>query len=208
MTLSMRHFACAAALCAALAPTAFPSGTATWELNSYADFIRGRFKGLSLSREGRISLSPKIETLFTSDQPVIWALAQAPDGAIYAATGHRGRLYKIEGPAKSTLLWTAAEPEIFALAVDRSGAIYAATSPDGKVYRIENGKVTEYFAPKARYIWSLAVGPDGALYVGTGEQGKVFRVDSAGHGEVWYETGQSHITGLAVDSQNHVLAGT
>ena len=66
--------------------------------------------------------------------------------------------------------------------MDRSGALYAGTSPDGKVYRIENGKATEYFAPKARYIWSLAVGPDGALYVGTGDQGKVFRVDSAGHG--------------------------
>ena len=208
MILSIRHFACAAALYATLATTAFASGTATWELNSYADFIRGRFNGLSLSREGRISLSPKVETLFTSDQPVIWALAQGPDGAIYAATGHRGRLYKIEGPSKSSLLWTAPEPEIFALAVDRSGAVYAATSPDGKVYRIENGKATEYFAPKARYIWSLAVAPDGALYVGTGEQGKVFRVSSAGQGELWYETGQSHITGLAVDQQNRVLAGT
>jgi len=208
MILSIRHFACAAALYATLATTAFASGTATWELNSYTDFIRGRFNGLSLSREGRISLSPKVETLFTSDQPVIWALAQGPDGAIYAATGHRGRLYKIEGPSKSSLLWTAPEPEIFALAVDRSGAVYAATSPDGKVYRIENGKATEYFAPKARYIWSLAVAPDGALYVGTGEQGKVFRVSSAGQGELWYETGQSHITGLAVDQQNRVLAGT
>jgi hypothetical protein len=208
MILSIRHFACAAALYATLATTAFASGTATWELNSYADFIRGRFNGLSLSREGRISLSPKVETLFTSDQPVIWALAQGPDGAIYAATGHRGRLYKIEGPSKSSLLWTAPEPEIFALAVDRSGAVYAATSPDGKVYRIENGKATEYFAPKARYIWSLAVAPDGALYVGTGEQGKVFRVSSAGQGELWYETGQSHITGLAIDQQNRVLAGT
>jgi hypothetical protein len=204
----MRPFVCAAALCAALASPALSSGTATWELNSYSDFIRGRFNGLSLSREGRLSLSPKVDTLFTSDQPVIWALAQGSDGTIYAATGHRGRLYKIEGPSRSSLLWTAPEPEIFALAVDRSGALYAGTSPDGKVYRIENGKATEYFAPKARYIWSLAVGPDGALYVGTGEQGKVFRVNSAGQGEVWYETGQSHITGLAVDQQNRVLAGT
>ena len=106
----MRHLACAAALCAALAPAAFASGTATWELNSYADFIRGRFNGLSLSREGRLSLSPKVDTLFTSDQPVIWALAQAPDGALYAATGHRGRLYRIDGAAKSTLLWTAPSP--------------------------------------------------------------------------------------------------
>ncbi len=49
---------------------------------------------------------------------------------------------------------------------------------------------------------------DGALYVGTGDQGKVFRVDAAGKGEVYYETGQSHITGLAVDSQGRLLAGT
>ena len=71
MTLSMRHFACVAVLSATLAPIAFASGTATWELNSYADFIRGRFNSLSLSREGRLSLSPKVDTLFTSDQPVI-----------------------------------------------------------------------------------------------------------------------------------------
>jgi len=205
---SIRRLASTAALCALLIPATFASGTATWELNSYSDFIRGRFKGVSLSREGRLSLSPKVDTLFSGDQPVIWAMAQGPDGVLYAATGHRGRLYRIEGEGKSTLLWTADQPEIFALAVDRSGAVYAGTSPDGKVYKIQNGKAEEFFAPKARYIWSLAMGADNALYVGTGDQGKVFRVDSKGHGEAWYETGQSHVTGLAVDNQNRVLAGT
>jgi hypothetical protein len=78
----------------------------------------------------------------------------------------------------------------------------------GKVYRIENGKATDYFAPQARYIWSLALAPDGILYVGTGDQGRVFRVDRAGHGELWYDTGQSHVTGLAIDNQRRVLAGT
>jgi len=128
-----------ALLCAALLPTALASGTATWEMNSYNDFIKGKFKGLSLSREGRLSLAPKVDTVFTSDQPVIWSVAQTSDGTLYAATGHRGRVYKIDKAGKSSLVWTAPEPEIFALAVDRTGAIYAATSPDGKVYRIENG---------------------------------------------------------------------
>ncbi|MCU1234633.1 MAG: hypothetical protein JWP63_2600, partial [Candidatus Solibacter sp.] len=86
--------------------------------------------------------------------------------------------------------------------------VYAGTSPDGKVYRIQDGKATEYFAPKAKYIWSLAIGSDDALYVGTGDQGKIFRVDRTGHGEVWYETGQSHVTGLAIDNQNRLLAGS
>src|SRR4051812_30329190 len=174
-----RPAATLALLAALLAPAMYPSGTTAWEMTSYADFIRGRFEGVSLSREGRLSLAPKVDTVFSSDQPLIWSVAQTSDGTLYAATGHRGRIYKIDKAGKSSLLWTAPEPEIFAIVADRSGAVYAATSPDGKVYRIENGSAAEYFAPKAKYIWSLALGADGALYVGTGDQGKVFRVTAA-----------------------------
>src|SRR3954454_10452282 len=145
----------AAALCAC----AWSSGTTAWELNTYQDFIRGRFEGVSLSRDGQLTLAPKVETLFSSDQPVVWSMAQAPGGGLYVATGHRGRIYIIDRAGKSTLLWTADQPEIFALATDAKGVLYAGTSPDGKVFRIENGKATEYFAPQAKYIWSLATAP-------------------------------------------------
>jgi hypothetical protein len=197
-----------AALPAALTLVLLASGTQTWELNSYADFLRGHFSGTSLSRDGRLSLAPQVDTVFSSGQPVIWMAAQAPDGTIYAATGHRGRVYAVDAAGKSSLLFTAEQPEVFAIAVDSKGAVYAGTSPDGKVYRIVNGKAEEYFAPGARYIWSLAVGPDGALYVGTGDQGKIFRVEGPGKGELYYDTGQQHITGLAVDSQGRLLAGS
>ena len=208
MTSFARALARCATLAAALPSLLLPSGTATWEMTSFNDFVRGRFTGISLSREGRISLAPKMDTVFTSDQPAIWSAAVGPDGSVYAATGHRGRVYRIDRSGKSTLLWTADQPEVFALAVDTKGVVYAGSSPDGKVYRIEDGKASEYFAPKARYIWCLTVAPDGALYVGTGDQGRIFRVESAGNGEVYYETGQAHITGMAVDSQGRLLAGT
>jgi hypothetical protein len=207
MTAFIRYSARAAALGAAAALFALAGGTATWEMTSYGDFIRGRFQGVSLSRDGRLSLAPRVDTVFTSDQPVIWTVAEAPDGALYAGSGHRGRLFRIDPAGQSALLWTAAQPEIFAIAVDSAGAVYAGTSPDGAVYRIENGKASEYFNPHARYIWSLAVAPGGILYVGTGDQGKIFRVEAPGKGELYYETGQSHITGLAVDSQGRLLAG-
>jgi len=197
-----------AALPTALTLLLLASGTQTWEMNSYADFLRGHFSGTSLSRDGRLSLAPRVDTVFSSGQPVIWMAAEAPDGTIYAATGHRGRVYAIDAAGKSSLLFAAEQPEVFAIAVDSKGAVYAGTSPDGKVYRIVNGKAEEYFAPGARYIWSLAVGPDGALYVGTGDQGRIFRVDAAGKGELYYDTGQQHITGLAVDSQGRLLAGS
>lgn len=205
-TLSRASVAAAAAVC--LASVLLASSTTAWEMNSYSDFIRGRFHGISLSREGRLSLAPKVDTVFSSDQPVIWSVAQGPDGSIYAATGHRGRVYRIDAAGKSSLLWTASEPEVFAIAVDSHGVVYAGTSPDGKVYRIVDGKASEYFSPQSRYIWSLAVARDGALYVGTGDQGKIFKVTARNQGELYYSTGQSHITGLAIDSQGRLLAGT
>jgi WD40 repeat protein len=182
--------------------------TTTWEMNAYQDFLRGRFYGVSLDRDGRLTIAPKLETIFSSGQPAIWSMVQAPDGSLYAGTGHRGRVYRIDASGANTLLWTSDEPEVFAVALDSHGVLFAASSPDGKVYRIEKGKATEFFAPKAKYIWSLAFAADGSLLVGTGAPANVYRVDKSGKSELYYETGQSHVTALAFDAQGNVLAGT
>ncbi len=187
---------------------AFGATTTTWEMNGYQDFLRGRLNGLSLSRDGRLTLGPSLDTVFASDQPQIWSVAQGSDGSLYVGTGNRGRVYKIDPAGKSALLWTADQPEIFAVAVDSKGVVYAGSSPDGKVYRIVNGKASEYFAPAAHYIWALKFAPDGTLFVATGDEGKIFRVTSAGHGEVYYETGQQHVTCLAIDREGRLLAGS
>ena len=65
----------------------FGSSTAAWEMNTYADFMRGRFSGVSLTRDGRIVLAPRLVPLFSSDEPSIWAVAQGTDGALYVGTG-------------------------------------------------------------------------------------------------------------------------
>jgi hypothetical protein len=192
----------------ALASSCFAATTATWEMTGYQDFLRGRINGLSLTRDGRLMLGAKLDTLFDSGQPEIWSVAQAPDGSLYLGTGHRGRLYKLDASGKSSLVWTADQSEIFAVTVDAKGVVYAGTSPDGKVYRIENGKSTEYFSPEAHYIWSLKAASDGSLFVGTGDQGRIFRVTAAGVGSVYYDTGQSHVTCLELDSKGALLAGS
>jgi sugar lactone lactonase YvrE len=190
------------------ATLSFGATTTTWEMTGYQDFLRGRLNGLSLTRDGRLVVGPKIETVFSSDQPDIWSVAQAPDGSLYLGTGNRGRLYKVDASGQSTLVWSADQPEIFAVTVDTKGVVYAGSSPDGKVYRIENGKATEYFSPGAKYIWALKVGSDGSLFVATGDQGKIFRVTAAGRGDVYYDTGQTHVTCLAFDREGRLLAGS
>src|ERR1700732_2708651 len=128
----------------------------TWEMNTYQDFLKGRFTGVSLDQNGKLTLAPKLETVFSSGQPVIWSVATAPDGSFYAGTGHRGRVYRVTSSGAGTLVWTADEAGVCAVAVDSAGVLYAASSPDGKVYRIDQGKATELFAPKTKYIWALS----------------------------------------------------
>jgi len=193
---------CAAALSLSAATTA------TWELNSWQDLVRGRFDGVALDRDGRLTLAPEMMPLFTSGQPAIWSVAQAPDGSVYAGTGNRGRVYRIAPDGTSSVLWTSDQPEVFAVAVAPNGSVYAASSPDGKLVRLENGKAVDVFVPKAKYIWSIAAASDGSLFIGTGSPANIYRIDPSGTSELWYETGQEHVTALAFDNQGRLLAGT
>lgn len=184
------------------------ASTTRWEMNTYEDFSKGKFHQVSLDSDGRLKLAPKLETVFASDQPAIWSIAQGPDGRLYLGTGHRGHVYEVTGKGQSRILWSADEPEVFAVAVGPDGSVYAGTSPRGKIYRIANRRAQIYFDPQATYIWALAFGPDGALYAATGDPACVYRITASQQGERLYDTGQGHVTSLAFDSQGHVLAGT
>src|SRR3982751_4726727 len=126
------HKAFATLMALAAVVPLWASTTTTWEMNTYSDFLRGRLSGVSLSRDGRLMLSPKMESIFTSDQPQIWTAARASTGTVYVGTGHRGRVYEVDSGGQSKLLWSASDPEVFTLAVSAQGAVYAGTSPDGK----------------------------------------------------------------------------
>ena len=185
------------------------ASSTAWEMNTFQDFSKARFENCSLSRDGRVTLAPKLDLLFSSEQTVVWSVAQAPNGDTYLGTGHKGRLYRVDKAGRGELVWQSGEAEIFAVAVDLAGRVFAATSPNGKIYRLESGgKAQEYFNPGAKFIWSMAAGKDGMLYAATGDEGKVFRVTAQGRGEVYYETGQTHATSLALDLQGRVLVGT
>ena len=208
-----RPFRIAACLCVA-ACLASASGPAAWDSNSWADFVKGRFNGIALTRDGRLTLAPQPSLLAATGESSVWSVVKASDDALWFATGHRGRLFRIAPgvsptAAKAQQIWAAQQPEIFALAAAPHGAVYAATSPGGTIWRVDAaGKAEEWFDTKAKYVWSLAVAADGTLFAGSGDEGKVWRVSAQGQGQVWYETGQAHITALAFDSSGALLAGS
>jgi hypothetical protein len=194
------------AVCA-VALVALGATSTAWELSGFNELLKGRLTGLSLDANGRLEPGPSVRWTASLGQPAVWAVAAAPDGSIYAATGHSGKVFRVTADGKSSLVWTASQSEVFALAVDPRGQVYAATSPNGGLYRLQNGGAQEVWHTAAKYIWSLAFASDGILYLGTGDGGRVYRYDGKSAPTVYYETGQSNVTALLA-APGHLYAGT
>jgi hypothetical protein len=192
--------------------TAFAGEPVVWEIDSRAEVLKGEARGVSITDNGIVTLAPRLDRVFDTEQPYIWSTAVDAAGNLYLGTGHDGKLFRVSADGRGALLYKAAELDVTALAIAKDGALFAATSPDGKVYRVtSDGKAEVYFDPVDKYIWSLAVMPDGALAVGTGDNGKLYRVRAAGANPetaLLLNTNQTHVMSLAVTKQGDLIAGT
>lgn len=180
-----------------------------WNTTSFTDFSQGTLKGLSLSADGQLSLAPKFDSVFDSDQALIWCAVYDTRKNLFAGTGHDGKVFKIDATGSSSLFFDAAELDVLALALDSEQTLYAATSPDGKIYKVTaDGKASVFFDPEDKFIWDMAFDRKGQLFVATGNKGKVYKVAKDGKGEVFYDSGQSNLTCLAMDAAGNVIAGS
>ncbi len=180
-----------------------------WEVNGFSDFLKGKLSNLSLTAEGVLQPGLVARWNTSLNQPALWSVVAAPDGTIYAGTGHTGRIYRISADGKASLVWAAQQTEIFALCIDAKGVLYAGTSPNGAVYRIEGGQAQEIWRSPAKYIWALQSAPDGSIFIATGEQGRIYKLAAKSpSAEVYYETGQANVTSLALAANGRLYAGT
>jgi hypothetical protein len=188
---------------------AFAVSPIFWSTDSFADFSKGTLKALSLSADGQLSLAPKFDSVFDSDQALIWSAVVDNKKNVFVGTGHDGKVFKVDASGSSSLFFDAAELDVLALAVDSDQTLYVATSPDGKVYKVSSeGKASVFFDPEDKFIWDMAFDRKGNLFAATGNKGKVYKVNKEGKGEVFYDSGQSNIICLAIDEAGNVIAGS
>jgi sugar lactone lactonase YvrE len=204
----LRPILASAAVCLLSLPVSAAT-TTTWQTSGFSAFLKGRLSALSLAADG--TLEPGPAPLFQAElhQPAVWSIAQAPDGSIYAATGHEGKLFRVSPTGKISTVWTAQAPEIFAVTVAHDGTVYAATSPNGGIYRIRQGaEALEIWHCPAKYIWAIQAAPDGALFVATGQPGRIYRITASGAASLYYDTGQENVTALQLAPDGRLYAGT
>src|SRR5256714_15395826 len=72
--------------------------TSHWNHTNEADFKKGVMHNVVATNFGDVKLSRAVKTIMEEDARVsaVYALAEAPDGTIYAATGPHGVLLRIK----------------------------------------------------------------------------------------------------------------
>lgn len=115
----------------------FAEGTRTWFQSRYEDFEKGTARGVAVSSDGVIELSPALKQITSTPSTYLWAVVSDAEGNAYVAAGAPARVYKVTPSGETSVIFEPRELQVQALLMSRDGTtLYAATSPDGKVYKI------------------------------------------------------------------------
>src|SRR5687768_3533726 len=129
-----------ALLLCTMTSAALAVGTGHWTHTSEADFKNGTLTNVVATNLGDLKLSRAVKTILEQDPKVssVYALVEAPDKTVYAATGPQGVLLKIKDDKVSEALKLDDGTSIFSLALDGDGAILIGTGGEkGRVLRLE-----------------------------------------------------------------------
>jgi len=175
----------------------------------FEDFLKGEYRGISLTGDGRLVLAPALVEELSTDEAYIYAAAADSTGAIFLGTGNNGRLFRTGGLGKTGQWASFEEPGVYAVAVDSNNLVYVGTGPDGKIYRLDpEGKPSVFFEPKEKYIWDIEIDSRNNLYVATGPDGIIYKVDTNGNSDTFWDSPETHIISLEWDLNRNLLAGT
>lgn len=178
--------------------------------DTYDEFAPGELHSVSLSHLGRLTLAPELRSVYRPDAEIIWAVAVAPDGRLFLATGHSGKIFVTDAKGNGSLYLDLAAPEVTTLLFHSDGKLYAGTSPDGKLFVCDPpGTVTLVCETKEKYVWDLLSDPAGGIIVATGPKGKIFKVNpETKKSDLLFDAPDDNVLSLAYDLKGRLLAAT
>lgn len=178
--------------------------------DSFAEFNKGVSTGTELLADGRLQVGPKAVLKEKSGEGIVWDVAvDAYDGSVFYATGHSGKVFRMQSNGKMDVWADLSEVQATALAIDPKGGLLIGASPGGKIYRVtEKGKPEVFFETGEKYVWDMIFDRNGLLYAATGTSGKLFRIRGERNGEVYYDSDATNAMALAFDKDGHLLAAT
>ena len=183
----------------------------TWRQETSSAFAKGRRERVVLSDTGRVRLAQSLAPVGTLDAARVWDLARGPEGAIFAASGDAGKVFRRE--AKDDASWTVAydgsDTQALSLAVRPDRHVFVGTGPTGQVVDVTDPKHPALRPdPSVNYVWDLAADPSGNLYAATGPTGQLWKLSPGGAWSLLLDSKHAHLLCVAVAPDGSVYAGS
>ncbi|MGO9598465.1 MAG: hypothetical protein ACLP7Q_10800 [Isosphaeraceae bacterium] len=183
----------------------------TWRQEGAAAFSKHHREHLVISDQGHVRLGRSLQPTGPLAAERVWDLARGRDGAIYAATGDSGKVFRQE-PQKETA-WTvaldAADTQALSLVAMPDGKVYAGTGPSGQLIEVTD---PEHNAsrpdPKVQYIWDLAADAEGNVLAATGPTGQLWKRSRDGKWSLVFDSKANHLLCVAVAPDGTTCAGS
>lgn len=184
--------------------------TSYWNQAGIENFFNGKFEGTALTDDGRVMLGYKMNKKFETTEPYIWDIEYDSKGNLWAGSGNKGILYRIDKDGKSKEAAILPGVGVTAIAIDAKDNVYAATMPGGKIFQIsgKDGEKNEYANVNAGYVWDMKFGKDGALYCVTGLPGGAFKIEGEKKVTPLYISREAHLLSMFLDGKGGLYAGT
>jgi len=178
-----------------------------WVVDKFEEFVKGEFKGVSITTDGKLKLGLASEAIYNPEELCTWVCAADASGNIYAGTWMPARVLKIDPNGKRAILaeWSD-EVGVLSLMVSGDGSLYCGLVPSGKVYRISDGERKLIADLKGEHPWALAMHKDDGVLIATGPNGRIYRV-MKGELSLFAELPDRHAIAMAVDGDG-VYVGT
>lgn len=177
-------------------------------IEGFDAFRKSEMSGIALTDDGVIRPGPNAAELAPDAGAQVWSVIRGRDGALYAASGSDGSVYRIVGDTTERFGQTF-EYEVFAQVEGKDGRLFVAGAPNGTITEIRrDGSANTIFDTPEKIVWSLLADQQGNLYAGTGDRGLLYKVTPDGRGTVLYRAQDSHIVTLAWSNSGKLIAGT
>jgi len=137
----------------------------------------GELENAALSSDGFIYPSYKRESLGDSGTEIIWAAIDQGKRGIVCATGHEGKLVRINRKGEAEVIATVDDSQLTAIAELGDGELLVAGAPSGTLYLLnDDDELTTATTVDAKFVWALEDAGKDELWVATGAGGKLFKV--------------------------------
>jgi hypothetical protein len=133
---------------------------------------------------------------------------------VLIGTASDGKIYRVQKGKVSVAVETG-DMGVSSLALGWDGAVLAGTFPGGKLFRfaqnVPDGTKPQPFVTlkETEDLWALAYDAKAkVVYAATGPEGRLFRIDKDGKSEIYFDSDESHLVSLWLDTDGTLYAGS